>query len=122
MEKISDYLKVRDKIPTGYNQNEQIQTNKKKILRLLNGSEDDWNCWKWQLKNAIRNVETLSKIIQLSDVEKENINKTATQYRWSISPYYASLMNPEDSDCPVRMQAVPSIREYLTKEESKASL
>ncbi len=119
VEMISDYLEVKDKIPTGFTSNIQVEKNKKRILKILNSSEKEWNNWQWQLKNSIRDVSVLSKIIQLTEQETKDIEKTATQYRWSISPYYASLMDPEDRECPIRKQGVPTIYEYLDKEEIK---
>jgi hypothetical protein len=41
-EMISDYLEVRDKIPTGFNRWEQIKENQKRILQVLGGTEKDW--------------------------------------------------------------------------------
>jgi len=116
---ISGYMQAKDSIPTGFNRTETIQAQKKKILALLGADDNDWNNWQWQLKHAIRNTEMLSKFIPLSDEEREGIGKTATQYRWSISPYYASLMDPEDRDCPIRKQAIPSLLEYQDTEEMK---
>jgi lysine 2,3-aminomutase len=55
----------------------------------------------------------------LTPEEVKGIEKTATQYRWSISPYFASLMHPEDRNCPIRKQAVPTVQEYLDKQEIK---
>lgn len=114
---ISDYLEVRDKIPTGFNRWEQIKENKKRILQVLGGTEKDWDDWKWQISHAIRDTATLTRIISLTDQEIEDIDKTATQYRWSVSPHFASLMDPEDRNCPIRKQAVPMILEYLDREE-----
>lgn len=119
VEMISDYLEVKDKIPTGFTSYKHLEKNKKRILKILNSSEKEWNNWQWQLKNSIRDVSILSKIIQLTEQETKDIEKTATQYRWSISPYYASLMDPVDRNCPIRKQAVPTINEYLDKEEIK---
>jgi lysine 2,3-aminomutase len=119
VELISDYLEARDKIPTGFTLFDQYKENKKRILRVLGGKEEDWRDWKWHLKNAIRETSVLSKIISLTDGESKDIEKTASQYRWSISPYFASLMDPEDRNCPIRKQAVPTIHEYLDKEEIK---
>jgi len=119
VEMISDYLAVKDKIPTGHNCRAQIQENKKKILKALKGSEKDWQNWKWHHKNSIRDVEILSKFISLTEKEKKEIKKTATQFRWSLSPYYASLMDPEDRQCPIRQQSVPTIHEYLSKEDTE---
>ena len=33
------------------------------------------------------------------------------RFRVGITPYYASLMDPDDPNCPVRKQAVPTIAE-----------
>lgn len=116
---ISDYLHAKKTIPTGFELRDQIAENKKRILKVLNASEQDWNNYHWQIKNAIRDVKILSKIINISDQEAKDIEKTATQYRWSVSPYYASLMDPDDKECPIRKQSVPTIQEYLSKEESE---
>ncbi len=116
---IADYLEVRDKIPTGFNRKDRIQDQKKNILKILGGTDSDWNNHKWHLKNAIKDTQILSRIISLSDQEIRDIDKTATQYRWQVSPHYASLMDPEDRSCPIFMQSVPVIAEYLDKEEMK---
>ena len=119
VELIADYLEAKKNIPTGFTDYEQIKENKKRILKILDGTEEDWNNWHWQIKNAIRDTDILSKIIKLTDQEIKDIQKTETQYRWSVSPYYASLMDPEDKNCPIRKQSVPTILEYLDKEEIK---
>lgn len=116
---ISDYLEVKDKIPTGFNRYEQIKENKKRILKILGGNENDWNNWRWHISSAIRDTKVLSKILPLTDEELKGIEKTATQYRWSVSPYFASLMDPEDQNCPIRKQAVPSVLEYIDEHEIK---
>jgi len=117
--KIADYLEVRDKIPTGFNQWDRIREQKKNIMKILGGMESDWNNYKWHIKNAIRDSHTLGRIIPLTDQEIKDIEKTATRYRWQISPYYASLIDPEDRSCPIFMQSVPVIAEYLDEEEMK---
>lgn len=116
---ISDYLEARDKIPTGYNREERIQAQKKHILKILGAREADWSDYRWQLQNAIRDIDILSRIVHLSDQEMDDIQKTASQYRWQVSPYYASLIDPEDRNCPVFKQSVPTIAEYLDQEEMK---
>ncbi len=116
-EMIADYLAVKDKIPTGFNQYEQILENKKRILKVLGGTEENWNDWHWHISHGIRDTGTLGKIINLTKQEKDDIQKTATLYRWSVSPYYASLMDPDDRNCPIRKQSVPLILEYTDKEE-----
>ncbi|MDH5386080.1 MAG: KamA family radical SAM protein, partial [Candidatus Aminicenantes bacterium] len=118
-EMISDYLEVRNKIPTGFNQWDRIQKQKKHLLKILGGTEENWENHQWHYQNAIRDTSILSHIICLSEQEIRDIEKTATQYRWQISPYYASLIDPEDRDCPIFKQSVPTVAEYLDKEEMK---
>jgi lysine 2,3-aminomutase len=116
---ITDFLEVKDKIPTGLKLEKEYAQAKKKILKVLGGNEKDWENYRWHLKNRIQDAETLGKIIQLDEEEVRHIRKTGKQYRWAISPYYASLMDPEDRKCPVRLQAVPSIKELLDTSEVK---
>lgn len=70
-----------------------------------------WKDWKWQFKNRITSVEELEKVIKLSDKEKEDISHCLNIFRMAITPYYASLMDPINPRCPIRMQAVPTINE-----------
>ena len=79
-------------------------------------AQEDWDDWKWQVRNRISNVEELKKIINISPEEEENIGKVLNKFRVGITPYYASLMDKEDKNCPVRMQAVPTIMETYQSE------
>lgn len=74
-------------------------------------TEEQWNDWQWQVRNRITDVETLGKIINLTEEEKKNIGEVLDKFRMGITPYYASLMDPDDPDDPVRKQAVPTIME-----------
>jgi glutamate 2,3-aminomutase len=112
VELISDYLEARRTIPTGSNARARIEANKRRILNVLGGTEQEWNDYRWQIKNAIDDTATLSKIIELSEQDASDIGKTASRYRWQIVPYYASLMDTRDRKCPIFMQSVPTIREY----------
>ncbi|MBO8167667.1 MAG: glutamate 2,3-aminomutase [Thermoanaerobacteraceae bacterium] len=110
-QRIEPYLKARENIPTGMKLIEKQQKQKQKILDLLGATEDDWKDWRWQLKNRFTTVEQLGKILNLTDREKQEIEEVGRKYRWAISPYYVSLMDPDDPNCPVRRQAVPAIQE-----------
>ncbi|QUL99629.1 MAG: lysine 2,3-aminomutase [Candidatus Fermentithermobacillus carboniphilus] len=70
-------------------------------------TDSEWNDWHWQWKNRIEDVETLSKVVELSDEAKRGIQEALTRVRMAITPYYASLMDPHDESCPVRLQAIP---------------
>ena len=74
-------------------------------------SDADWFDWRWQMKNGINNIEHLEKVVKLTQNERENLTKALTKFTMAITPYYAALMDPEDPECPVRMQSVPRIAE-----------
>jgi lysine 2,3-aminomutase len=74
---------------------------------------EKWNDWRWQIQNSIKSIDVLKQIINLSDDEIEGYNKTIATLAMSITPYYASLMDPDNQWCPIRMQSVPTLAETL---------
>ena len=79
-------------------------------------TEEQWNDWIWQLTNTIRSLEDLKKVITLTPEEEEGVRISTKTIPLNITPYYASLMNPDDPRCPIRMQSVPISKEiYKTK-------
>lgn len=78
--------------------------------------DEKWNDWRWQLANRLNSVEELGEVIRLTDSEKQALN-TKGLFRVDITPYFASLIDPDDPHCPVRKQVIPTARE-LDKFES----
>ncbi|MBN2695920.1 MAG: lysine 2,3-aminomutase [Bacilli bacterium] len=76
-------------------------------------SENDWADWHWQVKNRITTVEQLKKYINLTDEETANISKVLGKFRMAITPYFLTLIDPDDPDCPIRKQAIPGIDEMI---------
>ena len=70
-----------------------------------------WNDWKWQYSHRITSVDQLKKVLPLSEKEQHDIETCLGAFRMAITPYYASLIDPNDPNDPIRMQAVPSILE-----------
>ena len=114
-ESIKEYLDTRPHIPTGFTLKEQYAASRKRIMEYFQASEEDWQDWHWQISHRIDTVETLSKFLNLSPEEAEQIEEVGRQFRWSVSPYYLSLMDPDDARCPVRRQAIPCIMELYDK-------
>ncbi|MDY9928042.1 lysine 2,3-aminomutase [Methanosarcina sp.] len=85
-----------------------------KIRSCFNESDEEFSDWKWQYRNRITTVEELDKLIPLSNSEKKDIKKALKVFPMAISPYYASLIDPEDPECPIRLQAVPQSVELQT--------
>ncbi|KGN95682.1 lysine 2,3-aminomutase [Porphyromonas sp. COT-108 OH2963] len=85
------------------------ESNRK--LFFPNVSDEEWNDWKWQVKNRIETVEDLKKYISLTPEEDQGIRESLKTIRMSITPYYLSLIDPNDPHDPVRKQSIPTENE-----------
>ena len=46
---IKDYSIKKSSIKTGLTNLDMIEENKRRIIKVFNVSEEEWNDWKWQL-------------------------------------------------------------------------
>ena len=58
-------------------------------------TDEQWNDWKWQVKNRIETLEELKKYVKLTAEEEEGVKQTLKTLRMAITPYYLSLINPD---------------------------
>ena len=73
-----------------------------------------WRDWKWQLKNAVTDIDTFERLtgIKFSDELRPSLLATLEKFPLSVTPYYLSLIDPDNwQNDPVFMQAFPSPRE-----------
>ncbi len=70
-------------------------------------ADAEWNDWRWQLKRRLVSLDDLARFVRLTDEERAGIAAAPGLFRIGITPYYASLMDPEHASCPVRMQVIP---------------
>jgi len=73
--------------------------------------------WQKEIASAITTVEELSKKIKLTQKEIEDIKKVTGKFRMRITPYYLSLIDKNNPNCPIKKQAVPSINELCVRNE-----
>ena len=76
--------------------------------------EDDWYDWNWQMRNKIRDVGTLSKVVEVTEERKQEISTVLKNLRMEISPYFSMLMDIENENCPIRKQMIPSAYELIS--------
>jgi lysine 2,3-aminomutase len=70
-------------------------------------TDEQWNDWTWQVKNRIETFEELSKYFTFAPEEAEGIKQALAKFRMAITPYYLSLIDPNDPYDPIRRQAIP---------------
>jgi len=74
----------------------------------------NWNDWRWQNRNRVRTLADLARMIELSDEENDAIRRHAGALPVGITPYYASLLDPQNAAQGLRRTVVPLLGEYLT--------
>jgi lysine 2,3-aminomutase len=63
------------------------------------------------MRHRIRTAEDLARFVRPTADEARAITALAERFRFVITPYYASLMDADDPDCPIRKQVVPRLAE-----------
>lgn len=111
--KAQPYVKCKDSIPSGLALSEEYNENRDLILEQLDANLDHWHDWKWQLKNRIKDAETLNSLLPLTPKQMHEISEVGKAYRWAVSPYYLSLIDKNDPLDPIRLQSLPSLEEIL---------
>jgi lysine 2,3-aminomutase len=79
----------------------------------------DWNSWQWQLSNSIRTWQELGRFLRLSESELLSVEKNQ-KLPLRITPYYISLIHPDNPDHAIRRTMVPVYDELLVTPEEKA--
>ena len=106
-------MKHKSKVRLGFSDFsiELYVNTKNKILTELNATEMDWNNPKWQLKNRIKTVDEISRYVDLTQEERDDIERVSEEYRFAITPYYFSLIDFNNPICPIKLQSFPNIKE-----------
>lgn len=77
----------------------------------------NWFDWRWQLRHMITSADELATVVALSDHERDGLARSKSLFRFGLTPYYASLMDPENPNCPIRRQAIPAPDELDIRDE-----
>ncbi|OGP09772.1 MAG: hypothetical protein A2056_01305 [Deltaproteobacteria bacterium GWA2_42_85] len=93
--------------PPSHNLAENLAVEHEELKQL-----HEWKDWKWQLKNRITTLEQLKKLISLTPSEEEGIKRSKGRLAMAITPYFFSLIDKTNPNCPIRKQAIPRIEEF----------
>ena len=72
-----------------------------------NVKPEEWNDWKWQTTHRIKTANELRKYVDLTESEEKSIDGVLGKLRMAITPYYLTLIDPNNPHCPIRLQAIP---------------
>ncbi len=76
-------------------------------------TEENWNDWRWQLRHRITTLKQLETMFQLSDNERKGFQFQNVTLPLAITPYYASLIAPDNPEQAIRRGMVPVANELL---------
>jgi lysine 2,3-aminomutase len=77
---------------------------------------EQWHDWNWQYHNLLMTVEKLAEVIPLTPEEIDAGRATAGEYKFSTTPYYATLIDSDNPECPIRLQTIPNRKEMILGE------
>ncbi|MFH1173333.1 MAG: KamA family radical SAM protein [bacterium] len=73
----------------------------------------DWEDWHWQIKNRITRLDQIAQVIKLTKEEEEGIKNAKGRLAMAVTPYWATLLDPQDPHCPIRRQCIPLSQEFV---------
>jgi len=85
-----------------------------------NVPDTEWDDWRWQFRNRIKTLVELDRFFPFSADERRILENVLTEFRLGITPYYLSLIDPNDPADPLRVQAVPTTEEFFYGNEGDA--
>lgn len=74
--------------------------------------DEKWNDWRWQLSHRLNDVEDFENVLELTDSEKKALSAPGL-FRVDVTPYFISLIDPNDPHDPIRAQIIPTAREMV---------
>jgi len=83
-------------------------------------SKEQWQDWKWQIANRTTSLNELKQIIPIKN--EEDFLKISEIFHFGTTPYYISLINPNDENDPILKQILPDIKEIDEKYQEGAFL
>jgi lysine 2,3-aminomutase len=84
-----------------------------------NATDEQWNDWRWQLRNSLKTAGDLARVFQLSPDEAEAMRRNRDGLPVAVTPYYASLLEPDNPQQGLRRTMLMVTGEFVrTPDES----
>lgn len=81
---------------------------------------EQWNDWRWQMRHRITRLDQFEKLIRLTDEERRGLILASEKFSVAVTPHFATLIDPEDPNCPIRLQVVPRDAELIVSPDDMA--
>ncbi len=74
-------------------------------------SPEEWEDWRWQLAHSSRTLSELARRMGWDAGRLERLPAVARRYPLRVTPYYLSLVDPDDPADPIGRQCIPAVEE-----------
>jgi lysine 2,3-aminomutase len=87
---------------------DEAQARQQRLRRELfpTAGESEWSDWRWQLRHRVKSLGELMRWLTPSPAELEVLSRDGG-FPFSVTPYYLSLVSPDDPTDPIRRCVVP---------------
>ena len=72
-----------------------------------------WNDWRWQMRHRFNRIDQFEKLLRLTEAERRGLLLASEKFSVAVTPQFATLIDPEDPSCPLRLQVVPRENELV---------
>ncbi|MBN2449680.1 MAG: KamA family radical SAM protein [Lentisphaeria bacterium] len=116
-----------DRVPCGLHSAlaRRRSRNRQRIMNVYGITDVEWNDWRWHVRHAIRDADTLARLVELTPAEREAIELARKNHvPFAVTPYYASLMEARaggEPDRAIRAQVIPSLGYVTAVREERAA-
>jgi lysine 2,3-aminomutase len=66
-----------------------------------------WGDWRWQMRHRLTRLDQFERLLRLTEAERRGLTLASEKFSVAVTPYFATLIDPEDPACPIRKQVVP---------------
>lgn len=88
---------------------------REEICAVVNDGYDPatWGDWRWQMRHRLTRLDQFERLLRLTETERRGLTLASEKFSVAVTPYFATLIDPEDPACPIRKQVVPLESELL---------
>src|SRR5499425_3943479 len=94
---------------------EPLTARREEICAVVNDGYDPatWGDWRWQMRHRLTRLDQLDRLLRLTEAERRGLTLASEKFSVAVTPYFATLIDPHDPRCPIRLQVVPQESELV---------
>jgi lysine 2,3-aminomutase len=96
-----------------------IETTRREEICAILGEPfdpDRWNDWRWQMRHRFTRLEQFERLLALTESERRGLLLASEKFSVAVTPQFATLIDPHDPLCPIRLQVIPQESELVVSE------